>query len=166
MIGSGRVDPALREAEQGEPAARAGRRAPRPCANASSAPCEVAEPAADVADLGVGGGAVRHVDAVELVARLARLALGVGPARRAAAAARRGAPGRCPGKMANGWSLRPAQRGLGPLGGAAEVAELLAGADQAAVHLAGRVRPEAALDREEHRLVEVAQPVGRAARGR
>lgn len=52
---------------------------------------------------------------------------------------------------------------VGPLGGAVEVAYLLARADEAAVHLARRVRTEAALDGEEHRLVQVAQPLGQVA---
>ena len=65
-----------------------------------------------------------------------------------------------PGKIANGWSCAQRMRRLGPLRGAVEVAELLTGADQAAVHLARRVGPEAPLDREEHRLVEVGHPLG------
>ena len=52
--------------------------------------------------------------------------------------------------------LGPALGRLGPLGGPVVVAHVLAGPDQAAVHLAGRERPEAALDGEQHRLVEVA----------
>ena len=54
----------------------------------------------------------------------------------------------------------PAHRRFGPLGGAVVVAHVLAGADEAAVHLAGRVRTEPALDREQHRLVEVTHALG------
>ena len=57
-------------------------------------------------------------------------------------------------------ALRPRQRGLGPLGGAAEVTQLLARADHTAVDLAGRVGSQAALDRRQHGLVEVSEPVG------
>ena len=56
--------------------------------------------------------------------------------------------------------LGPPQRRLGPLGGALEVADVLTRADEAAVHLAGGVRAEPALDREQHRLVEVAHALG------
>ena len=63
-----------------------------------------------------------------------------------------------PGKIANGCCSRPPCRRLGPLGGSAQVADVLAGADQAAVHLARRVRAEPALDGEEHGLVEVREP--------
>ena len=56
--------------------------------------------------------------------------------------------------------LGPLHRRLGPLGGTRQVAELLAGPDEAAVHLAGRVRAQPALDREQHGLVEVPEPLG------
>ncbi len=121
-------------------------------------PVELAEAAPDVADLGVGGRAVADVAADQLVARLQRLAFGLGEI--AAPLEHHGAVHAAdPGEDREGMLLRPAQRRLGPLGGAVEVADLLARADQAAVHLAGRVRPEAALDREEHRLVEMAHPL-------
>ena len=55
--------------------------------------------------------------------------------------------------------LRPLHRRLGPLGRAVEVAELLARADEAAIHLAGRVRPEPAFDTEQHRFVEMRHPL-------
>jgi hypothetical protein len=57
--------------------------------------------------------------------------------------------------------LGPTRGRLGPLRGAAQVAQLLARADQAAVDFAGRVRPEPVLDREQHRLVEVGDPGAR-----
>ena len=57
----------------------------------------------------------------------------------------------------------PPRRRLGPLGGAPVVADLLARADQAAVHLACRVRPEPPLDGQEHRFVELLETVARVA---
>ena len=60
--------------------------------------------------------------------------------------------------------LRPASGRLAPFGGPAEIAERFAGADEAAVHLARRVRPQPAFDREQHRLVERGQALGRVAR--
>ena len=62
-----------------------------------------------------------------------------------------------PGKTRERMALGPPGRRVGPLGRPPEVAELLARADQAAVHLAGRVRTEPALDGGEHGLVEVAR---------
>ena len=72
-----RVDPALREAQQGQRRRTARRSAPAP-GRRPPRPVEVAEPAADVADLGVGRRAVADVALPQLLARPRRLALGLG----------------------------------------------------------------------------------------
>lgn len=93
---------------------------------------EIDEPPADVADLGPGRGRVGEVDTGQLIAGASGLALGFG---------------RVPAPVQGGRMMDPAQaredgervpfRPPGgrpdPLGGAAEVAQLLAGADQAAI---------------------------------
>jgi hypothetical protein len=58
--------------------------------------------------------------------------------------------------------IGPLPGGLGPLGGPAQVAELVAGIHQAAVDRAGPQRPELVGQRREHRFVEQCQPVGDA----
>ena len=117
-------------------------------------PLEVAEPAPDVADLGERGGRVRHVAAQQLRAGPARLPLGLGQGTSPLEHDRPMDPTDA-GEDGEGVLLRPLPRRLGPLGGSAQIAQVLAGADQAAVHLAGRVRAQAALDGEQHGLVEV-----------
>ena len=57
-----------------------------------------------------------------------------------------------------GVLLGPGRRGVGPLGGPGEVAQILAGADEAAVHLAGRVGAEPTFEREQHGVVEAREP--------
>ena len=131
--------------------------------NASSAPSRSPSRRRMLAELDVTGRRVARAHARELRARPARPLARRRSSRRGAAAPTRGAPGTRRGRRASGWRFGPPRRRLGPLGGAAVVAELLARADQAAVHLAGRVRPEPPLDREEHRLVEVPEPVARVA---
>ena len=152
------VDAALRQAQQGEPAARSAAQL-LGSGERLLGPVELAQPAADVADLGVGRRAVDQVAADQLLAGPRRLPLRLG--QRPPPLEHDGpvhpADAREDGERV---LLRPAHRGLGPLGGPVEVAELLAGADEAAVHLAGRVRAEPALDGEQHRLVEVAHALG------
>ncbi len=65
-----------------------------------------------------------------------------------------------PGKIAKGWSCAHRIVASVHSDGTVEVAELFTGADQAAVHLARRIGPQASLHREEHRLVEVRHPLG------
>ena len=148
------VDAALCEAQQGEPAARSAAQL-LGSGERLVGLVELAQTAPDVADLGVGRRAVDQVAPDQLLARPRCLALGL---------RQRSPPLEHDGPMDPADAredgervlLRPTHRGLGPLGGPVEVTELLAGADEAAVHLAGRVRAEATLDREEHRLVQVA----------
>ncbi|MFN8027800.1 MAG: hypothetical protein U0W40_16010 [Acidimicrobiia bacterium] len=59
--------------------------------------------------------------------------------------------------------LRPLRGHLGPFRSAPEIADLLARADEAAVHLARGVRAEAAFDRGQHRLVDRRESAGRVA---
>ena len=122
---------------------------------------EVAEPATHLAELhearrGVGGA---HL--AQLRTGSNDLVLGLRPVSSALQGPGAMHPAQ-PGEHGEGVALRPLRRCVGPLGGAAVVAELLAGADQAAVDLARRVRTEAALDCEEHRFVEVPEPFCRA----
>ncbi len=60
-------------------------------------------------------------------------------------------------------ALGPSRGRLGPLSRTSVVADLLARADEAAVHLARRVGAEASLDREQHRFVELLEAVARVA---
>src|SRR5207247_1409026 len=118
---------------------------------------ELTEPPSDVTDLRVRGRAVQHVAVRELFARARRftlrlfqLAAPLEHDRAVYAAYAR--------EDRERMLVGPAHRRLGPLRRAVVVADLFARTDEAAVHLAGRVRPEPALDREQHRVVEVAHP--------
>ena len=150
----GGFGPSLGEAEEGQLATRS----PAQLLGASEGlfgPVELAQPPADVADLGERRAAVADVAADQLLAGLEGLALGLG--QRPASLQDHG-PVHAADPREDGERvlLGPGQGGGGPFGRSVEVPEVLTGADEAAVHLAGRVRPEAALDGEEHRLVEVA----------
>ena len=119
-------------------------------------PVEVAHAAADLAELHEAGGGVHAADPDELGARPDGLLFGSGPLTTTLQGPRPVDPAHA-GEEGERVALGPTGRGVGPLGRPAEVAQLLAGADQAAVDLAGRVRTEPALDGGEHGLVEVAQ---------
>ena len=119
-------------------------------------PVELTEATPDVADFGVGRRAVAQVPVVQFFAGPFGFAdgLGQGAAPLQYAGPVDPADAREDRKR---MLLRPCDGRLGPLGRPVEVAELLAGADQAAVHLARGVGQEAVFDGEEHRLVEVAE---------
>src|SRR3954471_2099254 len=103
------------------------------------------------------------MDVHELVAGARRLALGIDEI--AARVERYGAVDATdPGEDGERVVLRPSRRRLRPLRSPAQITEVLTRADQAAVHLAGRVRIEPAFDGEQHGLVEVGQPSPRLAR--
>ena len=153
--GRRRLQPALGQPEHREPCALltrerlgAGERLLRPR--------QVAEPSSYLSHFDPAGSDVGQVEAVELLAGPSRLAL----RRRPVAAVLQQ---RCvvhaadAGPHGERMLLRPAQRRVRPLRCPAEIAELLAGADHAAQHLARAVGRQPALDRAQHRLVEVAQ---------
>ena len=121
-------------------------------------PLEVAHAAADLAELHEAGRGVHAADPDELRAGPDGLLCRPGPLTTRLQGPRPVDPAHA-GEDGERVALGPTGRGVGPLGRPAEVAQLLAGADQAAVDLAGRVRTEPALDGGEHGLVEVAQPL-------
>ena len=120
---------------------------------------ELTEATPDVTHLRVRRGAVAHMAVRELFARERGFALGFGEVA-AALQHDRAVHAADAGEDRERMPVGPAHRRLGPLGGAVVVAHVFAGADEAAVHLARRVRTEPALDREQHRLVEVAHALG------
>ena len=117
---------------------------------------EVAEPAPHFAELHVSGRGVGAAHTDQLGARALDFLLRPRPLTptlkrpRAMHATQSG-------EQRGGVPLRPTRRRVGPLRGAAIVAQRLARADQAAIDLAGRVRTEPSFDREQHRFVEVRQ---------
>ena len=159
MIDMRRVHAALREAEQGQAAARPAADLLRPGERLLRL-VEVTEPTADVADLGVGRRAVGHVALAAAPRRPARPP----PRPRRATPRRLSTTARCtrqmPGKMANGW-LSSAHRIVASVHSAARSKSPTS--SQAAIRLQYTLPvengPEPALHREEHRLVEVAHPV-------
>ena len=155
------VGAALGQEQEGPPAARLTVQLLGP-GEGLLGPVELAEPAADVPDLGVGRGAVGHMAPEQLLAGPGglpfRLGQGTAPFQHDGPVDAADA-----GKDGERVLLRPLHGRLGPLVSPVEVAELLAGADEAAVDLARGVRAEATLHGEEHRLVEVAETVGHLA---
>ena len=63
-----------------------------------------------------------------------------------------------PGKTARGWRSAHRAVAVGPLRRPPVIAQLLARADEAAVHLARRIRRQPTLDSEQHRFVEERNP--------
>jgi hypothetical protein len=117
-------------------------------------PSQVPEPPTDVADLRVGGDRVGKMTFQQL-----RAGPGCFPFRRFKGAltfehysAMDPTDAREYGER---MLCRPGHGGLGPLGRPAEVSQLLACADHAAINLPGRVRPEPAFDRQEHGFVQM-----------
>ena len=119
---------------------------------------EVPDPAPHLAQLHETGRGVHGAHTYQLRARPHPLLLGAGPLAAPLQGPRPMHPAQ-PREHGERVALGPARRRVRPLGHPPVVAELLAGADQAAVDLAGRVRPEPSLDCEQHRLVEVREPV-------
>ena len=114
---------------------------------------EVAEPTADLADLVVPAGRDGALEVVELLASLHRLLLGADQV--AAKTHDLGAVDTARSRKAGDVEpVAPPVRHLGPLGGTAVVAEVLARADRDAVDEAGRVRPQLAADGGRGCLVE------------
>ena len=108
-------------------------------AYASSAPAKSPQAAPDLADLVVAAGGDAAVEVAQLLARRHRLLLGRGPVASNAHDLRAVQPAGAR-KAADVGLVAPAVRGLGPLGGAAEVADVLARADGHAVDHPGRER--------------------------
>src|SRR5439155_9580323 len=115
---------------------------------------EVAETAPDVTHLGERRGGVWQMAADQFGTRLVQLALGVDQGALPIEHDRVVDPADAR-KDRKRMLLCPPSRGVSPLGRPTQIADVLARADQAAVHLAGRVRAQATFDGQEHGLVEM-----------
>ncbi len=122
---------------------------------------EITEATANLADLVQRSSRIAHVDVLELVVSMTRLALRIRP-RAAELEHLRPVDAAQTWERGEGMTGRPGHAHVGPLGSALEVAELFASRDQAAVHLAGDERAELAFGRREHGLVEEQEPFRRS----
>ena len=120
-------------------------------------PVEIAEPAPDLAELDETDGRMGSAHTHELLERAHHLLFGLGPLALTLQGPRPVHTTQS-GEDGERVPFRPARGGVGPLEGASVIADFLACADEAAVHLASGGGTEATFDGEEPRFVEVLEP--------
>ncbi len=132
-------------------------------AKRSLGPGKITEPPAQLSELDVAGRRVNGAHVLELGARAHHLLFRPRPVTTCLQCPRVVHPAHAWEEHRVRMTFGPTRGRLGPLSGAPVVTHLLAGADQAAVHLAGGIGPEPAFHREEHGLVELFESLARLA---